>query len=152
MGDAIKATGRPMFYSTEMGGQVFNADVCNSAREGSDISPSWERILYELDTAARYAHMAGPGYHNDLDMLEVGNGHLTPDEERAHFALWCLMSSPLLMGNNLTAASEELITILSAPGPLSVNQDALALQGTLCDSGTNGTTGICRIRVLLLLC
>ena len=60
-----------MFYSTEMGGQTFNADVCNSAREGSDISPSWERILYELDTAAPYAHMAGPGYHNDLDMLEV---------------------------------------------------------------------------------
>jgi hypothetical protein len=38
---------------------------------GSDISPSWKRILYELDTAAPYAHMAGPGYHNDLDMLEV---------------------------------------------------------------------------------
>jgi alpha-galactosidase len=98
MGDAIKATGRPMFYSTEMGGQTFNADVCNSAREGSDISPSWERILYELDIAAKYAHMAGPGYHNDLDMLEVGNGNLTPDEERSHFGLWCLMSSPLLAG------------------------------------------------------
>ena len=38
------------------------------------------------------------------------------------------MSSPLLAGNNLTAATPELIKILTAKGPLSVNQDPLALQ------------------------
>jgi len=141
MGDAIRATGRKIFYSTEMGGQVFNADVCNSAREGSDISPSWERILYELDAGARYANMAGPGYHNDFDMLEVGNGNLTPDEDKAHFALWCLMSSPLLAGNNLTSASKDVVSILTSRGPLSVNQDALGLQGTMCSNGTDGKGG-----------
>ena len=39
-----------------------------------------------------------------------------------------MMSSPLLAGNNLTAATPELIRILTSEGPLSVNQDALALQ------------------------
>ena len=53
------------------GGAPFGPDICNSAREGSDISPSWERILYELDTGSKYADMAGPGFHNDFDMLEV---------------------------------------------------------------------------------
>jgi hypothetical protein len=37
----------------EMGGAKFGPDICNSAREGSDISPSWERILYELDVGAK---------------------------------------------------------------------------------------------------
>jgi alpha-galactosidase len=68
-------------------------------------------------------------------MLEVGNGRLTPEEERAHMAIWCLASSPLLAGNNLTAATPSVIKILTAPGPLSVNQDALALQGQLCGDG-----------------
>ena len=69
MGDALRATGRPIFYSTEMGGANFGPDICNSAREGSDISPSWERILYELDVGSKFADMAGPGFHNDFDML-----------------------------------------------------------------------------------
>ena len=38
-------------------------------------------------------------------MLEVGNGKLTQQEEEAHMAIWCLMSSPLLAGNNLTATT-----------------------------------------------
>ena len=69
MGDALRATGRPIFYSTEMGGANFGPDICNSAREGSDISASWERILYELDVGSKFAAMAGPGFHNDFDML-----------------------------------------------------------------------------------
>lgn len=151
MGAALRrwgaeGTGRPIFYSTEMGGeQAFNADICNSAREGSDITASWESILYELDVGSAYAHLAGPGYHNDFDMLEVGNGKLSQEEEEAHMALWCLMSSPLLAGNNLTAATPEVIKILTAPGPISVNQDPLALQGQLCVTGTDGASGMWQV-------
>jgi alpha-galactosidase len=47
------------------------------------------------------------------------------------------MSSPLLAGNNLSAATPELISILTAKGPLGANQDSLALQGTLCDTGND---------------
>lgn len=151
MGDALRrwgaeGSGRSIFYSTEMGGeQLFNADICNSAREGGDITASWESILYELDVGSQFAHLAGPGYHNDFDMLEVGNGKLTQQEEESHMAIWCLMSSPLLAGNNLTSASADLIKILTAPGPISVNQDPLALQGQLCGHGTDGAGGLWQV-------
>lgn len=36
--------------------------------------------------------------HPDPDMLEVGNGNLTAAETRAHFALWAIMKSPLIIG------------------------------------------------------
>lgn len=36
--------------------------------------------------------------HPDPDMLEVGNGDLTAAENRAHFALWAIMKSPLIIG------------------------------------------------------
>ena len=51
------------------------------------------------------------------------------------------MSSPLLAGNNLTSASKDLVSVLTSPGPLSVNQDALGLQGTMCSNGTDGKGG-----------
>lgn len=39
--------------------------------------------------------------HNDPDMLEVGNGDLTIEENRAHFALWAIMKSPLIIGTDV---------------------------------------------------
>ncbi|THC89257.1 hypothetical protein EYZ11_011290 [Aspergillus tanneri] len=36
--------------------------------------------------------------HPDPDMLEIGNGNLTMAENRAHFALWAAMKSPLIIG------------------------------------------------------
>lgn len=39
--------------------------------------------------------------HNDPDMLEVGNGNLTIEENRAHFALWAIMKSPLIIGTDV---------------------------------------------------
>ena len=34
-------------------------------------------------------------------MLEVGNGKLTENENRAHFSLWCMMAAPLILGNDV---------------------------------------------------
>jgi alpha-galactosidase len=42
-----------------------------------------------------YANFWG---YPDPDMLEVGNGDLTIEENRAHFALWAVMKSPLIIG------------------------------------------------------
>jgi len=42
MGDALKATGKPIFYSTEMGGAAFGPDICNSARGiSAQPQPHW---------------------------------------------------------------------------------------------------------------
>jgi alpha-galactosidase len=40
-------------------------------------------------------------------MLEVGNGGMTIEEEKTHFALWCIAKSPLIIGTDLTNIRKE---------------------------------------------
>jgi alpha-galactosidase len=72
---------------------------------------------------------AGPGKWNDPDMLEVGNGKLTYDENVAHFSMWAMMAAPLLAGNDLRSMSPEVLSILTNPKVIAVNQDKLGKQG-----------------------
>jgi len=48
--------------------------------------------------------------HNDMDMMEIGNGNLTISEERTHFAVWAFMKSPILLG---TDVCESLVSLIS---------------------------------------
>lgn len=52
-------------------------------------------ILNHASFFAEYTDFYG---HSDYDMLEVGNGDLTPAETRSHYALWAALKSPLLIG------------------------------------------------------
>ena len=72
---------------------------------------------------------AGPGHWNDPDMLEVGNGGLTADENRAHFSLWCMLAAPLMMGNDIRKATPETLEILLNKEAIAINQDPLGKQG-----------------------
>ncbi len=72
---------------------------------------------------------AGPGHWNDPDMLEVGNGDLTHDENKAHFSLWCILSAPLMLGNDPRDMSDEILEIITNPEVIAVNQDELGRQG-----------------------
>ena len=36
-----------------------------------------------------------------MDMMEIGNGNLTIEEERTHFAVWVFMKSPILLGTDV---------------------------------------------------
>jgi hypothetical protein len=40
--------------------------------------------------------------HNDMDMMEVGNGALTLAEQRTHFAAWIFLKSPILLGTDVS--------------------------------------------------
>ena len=68
---------------------------------------------------------AGPGHWNDPDMLEIGNGHLTPDEQYTHMSLWCLLSSPLLIGCDMTKMDDFVVSLFSNDEVLAVSQDPL---------------------------
>lgn len=72
---------------------------------------------------------AAPGRWNDPDMLEVGNGKLTYDENVAHFSMWSMMAAPLLAGNDLRNMSAEVLKILTNKAVIAVNQDPLGKQG-----------------------
>lgn len=76
-----------------------------------------------------YATFAKHGYWNDPDMLVTGNRGLTVEEQKAHFALWCIMSSPLFLGNNPINMSEDERDIITNKLAIRVNQDATE-QGT----------------------
>lgn len=69
------------------------------------------------------------GGHNDPDMLHVGNGNLTTEECRSHFALWAMMKSPLLIGTDISKLSKTNIKILQNKYLIAFNQDPVYGKG-----------------------
>lgn len=138
MGDALRATGRPILYSIcEWGeNQPWNwaAGVGNSWRTTGDISDSWSSMIGIAHQNQGLAPYAGPGAWNDPDMLEVGNGGMTDTEYRTHFSLWAQMAAPLLIGSDLRSASAATLAILKNTDVIAVDQDALGRQGTVVSS------------------
>lgn len=39
---------------------------------------------------------------NELIMNHAGNGQLTIEEQRTHFAAWCFFKSPILLGTDVS--------------------------------------------------
>ncbi|CAN1809112.1 unnamed protein product [Linum perenne] len=103
--------------------------IGNSWRTTGDISDKWEKMVHRADENDKWASYAGPGGWNDPDMLEVGNGGMTTDEYIAHFSIWALAKSPLIIGCDVRAMSNETYQILSNSEVIAVNQDQLGVQG-----------------------
>lgn len=102
-----------------------------------DIKPTWASILSIYEFNVRLWKYATIGGWNDPDMLEVGNGNLTDDENRAHFSLWCMMAAPLILGNDLrdflkedgTADTEnKTLKIITNKDAIAIDQDKRGLQ------------------------
>ncbi|MBW4039842.1 MAG: glycoside hydrolase family 27 protein [Acidobacteria bacterium] len=132
---AILKTGRPMVYSLCQYGwdQVWQWGPnvgANSWRTTGDINPSFARISTIGREQAGLAKYAAPGHWNDPDMLEVGNGKLTPDENRTHMGMWAMLAAPLLAGNNLGELTPEVTSILTNREVLAINQDPLGKQAS----------------------
>jgi alpha-galactosidase len=142
MGNAILATKRPMVFSLCEWGisapWAWAGKIAQLWRTSGDIYPCFDcEKRYETWSAwgiMKIVNMhqdirkyAGPGHWNDPDMLEVGNG-MSPAEDRSHFALWCMMSSPLIMGNDIRNASNQTISILTNKDIIAIDQDSLGVQ------------------------
>ena len=133
MRDALNATGRPILFSMcEWGVQdpaTWSADVGNSWRTTGDIYDAWVSLVSNLDQNDKWWNYSGPGHWNDPDMLEVGNGGMTTAEYQAHFSLWCLIKSPLLIGCDVTQMSDDTKAILMNEEIIALSQDDLGVQG-----------------------
>jgi alpha-galactosidase len=142
MSNALKMTGRPILFSLcEWGSTkpwLWAKDVGNIWRSTGDISNCWDckgkpddflGVVQIIDLLNGTESYAGPGHFNDPDMLEVGNGKLTPDEDRAHFALWAILAAPLIAGNDLRSMDAETKAVLTDKEVLSIDQDPLGKQG-----------------------
>ena len=115
----------------------WGAHAGNLWRTTPDIMPKWASILgiYEFNVLL-YKH-SGAGSWNDPDMLEVGNGNLTFEENKSHFTLWCMMAAPLILGNDIrkfilgdgTVDTENpAYKILTNKDVIAVDQDPLGIQ------------------------
>lgn len=135
MGDALKATGRPIVYSICQYGR-YNVGTWGDSvggnlwRTSGDISDHFSSMVSQIEPNSRWAEYAGPGRWNDPDMLEVGNGGMTNTEYKAHFSMWAIMAAPLIAGNDLRNMSQETIEILTNKEVIAVDQDPLGIQGT----------------------
>jgi alpha-galactosidase len=56
-------------------------------------------------------------------MLEVGQGGMTDEEYKAHFALWAALKSPLFLGNDLRGMPASALTIINNPAIIALSQD-----------------------------
>jgi len=142
MSSAIMATGRPMIFSLcEWGNSspwTWAEKIGHLWRTTGDIYPcfdcevnhgtwtSWG-VMKIVNMRADIRKYAGPGHWNDPDMMEVGNG-MSFAEDRAHFALWCMMAAPLIMGNDVRKSSKETLSILTNKELIAIDQDSLGIQ------------------------
>ncbi|WP_178021381.1 alpha-galactosidase [uncultured Paenibacillus sp.] len=105
-------------------------------RSTGDIQDNWDSIkklaLSQLDMQCYTSSFC----HNDLDMLVVGMhgssnndfigriGGCSDVEYKTHFALWCMMGSPLMIGCDIRSANQATKDILLNPNLIAINQDA----------------------------
>ena len=134
MHQAILKAGRPMVYSLCQYGWDSVWDWgpsvgANLWRTTGDISANFDRMSLIGRSQAGLAKFAGPGHWNDPDMLEVGNGKLTHDENLTHMTLWAMLAAPLIAGNNLTQMTPDTAAILMNKDVIAIDQDALGKQG-----------------------
>ena len=143
--NAIKATGRTdvrlnicrwAFPGT------WAADIAESWRTTKDIRANWASVKDLIAENLYLGAYARPGHYNDMDMLEVGQlvGHmktifgkhgdtgLTADEETTHFGMWCMLSSPLLVGCDVRDIPKSTMELITNPYLLAVNQNDLGCQ------------------------
>lgn len=104
--------------------------IASSWRITPDINPSWQSVRGIIAENRYLSAYATGGAYNDMDMLEVGRG-LSEAEERTHFGLWCIQSSPLLIGCDLTAIPQSTLRLITNQELIAVNQDKLGLQASI---------------------
>ena len=118
-------------WGAEVGGNLW--------RTTGDITDTWESMSGIGFNQLNMAQYAKPGNWNDPDMLVVGwvgwgpslhPTKLTPDEQYTHISLWCLLSSPLLIGCDLERLDDFTLNLLTNDEVLAVNQDPLGNQAT----------------------
>lgn len=128
-------------------------------RVSRDISPHYNSVMWNLQQTIPFADaerpLSRPGCWAYPDMMQVGGGRarrpdggqfpyggLSPTEGRSHFAAWCVTSSPLILGFDLTNETmlEEVRPIITNARALEINQAWYGHPGTLVRNSSDTLT------------
>lgn len=152
MGQALRETGRDIIFSAcwSVNGVWKWARSCGAHmwRIAGDIQDSWKSIESVGFGAVGLEPYAGPSGWNDLDMLVIGlngkgfvgeiGGGSEINEYQVHFALWCMLNSPLLMGHDLRSTSDEIKNILLNKEMIAINQDDAVIPAFKIENAESG--------------
>jgi alpha-galactosidase len=143
MGEQLRAQKRDIVFSLCQYGSndvwKWGSSVGGSAwRTTGDVNDSWRSIVEIGFTQDKSAAYAKPGSWTDTDMLItgwIGWGRMRPtslsaDEQYSHVSLWCMLSSPLLIGCDMQKLDAFTLNLLTNDEVLAVNQDELGKQAT----------------------
>lgn len=154
MGKALRVTGRSMVFSVcewgqrepwkwakKVGGHLWrvSGDIGDLWNRSTDQKGGLRGVLNILEINAPLNEYAGPAGWNDPDMLVVGidgksksigyeSEGCTNEQYQSHFALWCMMASPLLCGNDVRQMNDSTLQILLNKDLIAINQDPLGIQ------------------------
>lgn len=144
MGASLQASGRNITYScswpaylgSNESAKPFELMIdagCNLWRNWDDIQCTWDSLSSIVDHwgdfGSSLAPFAGPGHWHDMDMLLVGAGCLSLDEERTQMAIWAISASPLIMSNDLREVPEASRAVLLNRDAIAISQDPLGTMG-----------------------
>ncbi|KAL3319594.1 hypothetical protein Ciccas_001726 [Cichlidogyrus casuarinus] len=134
----------PLYFDWEKKYDVFDwsrlQKNCNLWRMYTDIVSSWQSVLSIINLYKKHGTQmkkyAAPGSWNDPDMVVIGNGGLSPEQERVQFGMWAILAAPLMLSTNVSTLTDDQVTLLQNKVILSINQDSLGIQGEMVkDSG-----------------
>ena len=108
-------------------------DAAVSWRTTGDINASWGSVKSIIKENLYLSAYCYNGHYNDMDMLEVGR-NLSVEEDKTHFGMWCIMSSPLLIGCDMSTINTTALNLLKNKDLIALNQDPLHLQAYICQT------------------
>ena len=148
--EAVAKVNRPLVISLSPGPTAIDkrdevSKYSQMWRISDDVWDVWysakgfpQGVKNQFARAALWAEVAQPGHWPDADMLPIGSlrpaagwgeprdSRLTHDEQRTMLTLWSIFRSPLIMGGNLTQADDWIISLLTNPEIIAVDQHSRA--------------------------
>ena len=112
-------------------------EIADSWRTTEDIYLGWESVKSIINQSLYLSAYTTYGHYNDMDMLEVGRG-LTEEEDKTHFGMWCIMSSPLLIGCDMNDIKGNALELMQNKELIALNQNTLGLQAYVVKSADGG--------------
>ncbi|SOD12509.1 NPCBM/NEW2 domain-containing protein [Pedobacter xixiisoli] len=144
IGDGLKNVKRDIVFSLcqyGMGdvGKWGKSVGGNSWRISRDVHDTWASMSGIGFAQAGREVDAKPGHWNDSDMLVIGMvgwgpklrpTRLSADEQYTHVSLWSLLTTPLLIGCDMTKMDDFTLNLLTNDEVIDINQDPLGKQAS----------------------